>query len=124
MVVLDGEDFDGVDLAPIEPAIRFAGNRVIGRQENQAVGVIEIAGELTVAIPGQLVIPGLRKVPHIFEGFGCAEFFEPTFEFVGPKRSQLFLGVFSLICAFAEFAVPESNLHFSTKCKDFVNLFG
>ena len=82
MVVLDGEDFDGGYLAPIEPAVGVAGDWVMGRLENQAIGVIEVAGELPAPV-GELVIPGLRKISHVFESSGGTEFLESFFKFFG-----------------------------------------
>ncbi len=49
------DNFDGCDCFPVQPSILPLGNRIVGRNKNQAIRVIQVNTELTFPVGGEFV---------------------------------------------------------------------
>jgi hypothetical protein len=66
MVVIDNvQDGDCGHLVPIEAPVLFWGDRVMRRNENQSVRIIDIARELALSVSCELMKIGLGEIAQI-----------------------------------------------------------
>jgi hypothetical protein len=84
VVVDDFDDDDGRDLRPIQPAV-VAKRARIRRLEDESTRVIEIDGQLSQALPFELMAPCRGQLGDVSKTSGCAEVVEtPADYFAGP----------------------------------------
>jgi len=67
MGVLDLDDFNLSDRCPIEATIPLARDGIIGRDEEQPVGMIEISTELTLTVTGHFMASGRWETGNLAE---------------------------------------------------------
>lgn len=111
MRVGDLQDSHDRDLLPIQPAVFFRGNRIIGGLDNQSIRMIQIEGDLPGAIPDQLVGPRLRQKTHFFQGIRRAQFIQPSPEPIRPLFTVLFPGELRIIAFFFQLSRLEEDIH-------------
>jgi hypothetical protein len=76
MGVLHAENSYSGNPTPVEAPVLLEWGRVAGRLEDEAVGVVEIKGDLPLPIPTKLMTPRLRKGSHHLQSVGGPQFVE------------------------------------------------
>src|SRR5919106_2996861 len=77
VVVNDLDHGHTVDPSPIEAAVLLRGRRVLRRDEDEPVALVQIDRQLASSLPGELVATAWQR-PHVLEGHGGCQLLETS----------------------------------------------
>ena len=111
MCVRNFDQLDLRDAGPIEAAVRLSGGVFMTAYQDQAIGVLDVHGDLFIAVSGELVDARLRDFGEFLKSRGVADVLQPQSDAatvvgsVAPDKRSL--GVQPL----RQLAVSESKFH-------------
>jgi hypothetical protein len=111
VVIENAKDGDCGHLVPIEASVLLFRNRVMRRNEDQAVGMVEIARELALSVSLELVEICLRHIAQIVQTHCRLHLLKAEEDFLGPEQSELSLGKAMIIGASSEEVILERYVH-------------
>lgn len=91
MGVLDLDNFNLGHFRPIQAAVILAGQRFIGRDKEQPVGMIEIDTELALAVAGHFMASGRWETGNLIEVFCRTQLQKALLQLAGTGGSKGFL---------------------------------
>jgi hypothetical protein len=109
--VLDLEDFNFSDRWPIETPILLARDRIIGRDEEQTVGMIEIDAELVLAVTGHFMTSGRWETGNLTEVFCRTQLQKALLQLAGTGGSKGFLDLLGGRTDLLKLLGPKEYLH-------------
>jgi hypothetical protein len=109
--VCDINDFDFRNPIPVYTAAFLFRIRIVGNNEQQAVRVFQVNGELSCPVARQFVAPGGRQPGDVGEVSSCFEFHHPLLQLSATFGPQQFPGFGVFGTCFLQLSCPEEYTH-------------
>jgi len=109
--IADLDNLDRGHRVPVESSVRLSGNGIVGGDEKQPVGLVEIDTELALAVTGHFMASGGGKSGNLAEVVRSTEFQQPLLELFGTGHSKDFLNLPGGGTGLLEFLGAEEYLH-------------
>ena len=111
MVIDNLKNGDRGHLAPIEASVLLFRDRIMRRDKDQAVGVVEVARELAFPVSFEFVKVCLREIAQIIQACCRSDLLKAEEILLGPKGSEFSLSIAVIVGAFSEEILFECYVH-------------
>jgi hypothetical protein len=111
MVILDLNDPDGMDPSPIQATFLSLRERLLIDGKDEPIRVVEIDGQTTVPVPGELMASKLGQRPGYSQGGHCLELLEPLHHQLGSPFTMLFHELPKVVAHGFHLGVLEGDMH-------------